>query len=357
MSRQPKRGSRPQSSVFLQLWSLYQTCRETGTWAKLVLENGDDGETFLFSSKPTTVPAPDVPVADNRHHQAQSHPVQVKRKTPSRSRKDRARWRAWLERKLEETKQSNTEETAPVVNVNVQVAEQPPPPSSPSYAAAVSSGGVGGAGRPAAADPTHQAMQPINQPSTPVSRKTTSWRDHSLVDTLHNNQSPVRSDGNFIVTSPGGTELAVLQPVVPGIPQLDGEVGKNSEDDTSDDETSDDETSNDETSDDEGPEASSHSPLAAPPREAAAPLQAAVSPLQEAAAPPQETAAVAPPQEAAGDPPREAAEAPRLESERKSRRAPISYKRRCPITKITYYQEYFDPTPDARYRINPPRYS
>ena len=44
----------------------------------------------------------------------------------------------------------------------------------------------------------------------------------------------------------------MLQPVVvPGIPQLDGEDGKNSEDETSDDETSNDETSNDETSNDE----------------------------------------------------------------------------------------------------------
>ena len=90
--------------------------------------------------------------------------------------------------------------------------------------------------------------------------------------------------------------LAVLQPVVPGIPQLDGEDGMNSKDETSDDETSNDETSDNETSDDETsddetsndktsdnetsdnetsdgerPDASSHSPLAAPPREAAAP--------------------------------------------------------------------------------------
>ena len=46
MSRQNKRGPRPQSSMFLQVWSLYQTCRQTGTWARLVLENGDDSETF-----------------------------------------------------------------------------------------------------------------------------------------------------------------------------------------------------------------------------------------------------------------------------------------------------------------------
>ena len=252
MSRQPKRGPRPRSSVFLQVWRLYQTCRETGTWAKLVLENGDDGETFSFSSKRPNVPAPDghVPVADNRHPQVQSQPAQVKRKTPSRSKKDRVKWRSWLERKLEETKQSITEDTAPVVHVNVQVADQPPPPSCPSYAAAVSSGGVGGASRPATADPTHQAMHPSNQPSTPGSGETNSCRDPSLVDTLLSNQSPVRTDGNFIVTSPGGTELAVLQPVAPGIPQLDGE----------DEETSDEETSEEETSEDESPDADSRSP-------------------------------------------------------------------------------------------------
>ena len=132
-----------------------------------------------------------------------------------------------------------------MVHVNVQVAEQPPPPSCPSYAAAVSSGGVGGASRPATADPTHQAMHPSNQPSTPGSGTNNSCRDPSLVDTLLSNQSPVRTDGNFIVTSPGGTELAVLQPVAPGIPQLDGE---------------DEETSDEETSEDESPDADSRSP-------------------------------------------------------------------------------------------------
>ena len=76
---------------------------------KLVLENGDDGETFSSSSKRPTVPAPEVhvPVADHSHPQDQTgQPVQVKRKTLSRSRQDRVRWRVWLERKLEETKQS-----------------------------------------------------------------------------------------------------------------------------------------------------------------------------------------------------------------------------------------------------------
>ena len=42
-------------------------------------------------------------------------------------------------------------------------------------AAAVSSGGVGGAGRPAAADPTNQAIPPNSQPSTPVSREQWDW--------------------------------------------------------------------------------------------------------------------------------------------------------------------------------------
>ena len=34
---------------------------------------------------------------------------------------------AWLQSKLEETKQSNEDETTPMVNVNVHVAEQPRP--------------------------------------------------------------------------------------------------------------------------------------------------------------------------------------------------------------------------------------
>ena len=111
-------------SVFPQVWSLYQACRRSGIWAKLVLENGVDGETFSFTSKRHPVPV---------HFAAAVNPPRPqstrsnKRKSPSNLKKDRVKWRAWLERKLKETEQSCGEETGPQF-------ERPPPISTPSFA-------------------------------------------------------------------------------------------------------------------------------------------------------------------------------------------------------------------------------
>ena len=115
-------------SVFGQVWSLYQACRRNGTWAKLVLESGEDGETFSFTSKRPPVPV-HVAAAVNppRPQSTRSN----KRKSPSNLKKDRIKWRAWLERKLMETEQSCGEETGPQF-------ERPPPIFAPSYASVAS---------------------------------------------------------------------------------------------------------------------------------------------------------------------------------------------------------------------------
>ena len=175
-------------SVFPQVWSLYQACRRSGTWAKLVLESGEDGETFSFTSKRPPVPV-HVAAAVNppRPQSTRSN----KRKSPSNLKKDRVKWRAWLERKLEETKQSCREETG-------SQSERPPPILAPSFASVTS-----GIQLPTLAytltDPTTYTNPP---PSTPSSEE----------DIYR-----CEEDSSEIITTPGGSQLTVLQPVPAGV--------------------------------------------------------------------------------------------------------------------------------------------
>ena len=99
---------RTQGTVFSQVYSLYQTCRKSGTWAKLVLECGENGEeVFSFSSKRSSgqtnsTLTSNIPLNPSN--------VSSKRKTPSKQKKDRVKWRAWVERKLEDSKDPRREE-------------------------------------------------------------------------------------------------------------------------------------------------------------------------------------------------------------------------------------------------------
>jgi hypothetical protein len=82
--------------VFLKLWDLYTSCRRSRTWARLELETSNNGEeTFIFTSKKPSrcEPSPTPP----RQPSATPSP---RRKSPSKARKDKAKWRAWLTKKL-----------------------------------------------------------------------------------------------------------------------------------------------------------------------------------------------------------------------------------------------------------------
>ena len=185
-------------SVFGQVWSLYQACRRNGTWAKLVLESGEDGETFSFTSKRPPVPV-HVAAAVNppRPQSTRSN----KRKSPSNLKKDRIKWRAWLERKLMETEQSCGEETGPQF-------ERPPPIFAPSYASVASVSKCSGEDEstqlPTHTEPTTYTSPP---PSTPSSE-----------EDLYR----CEEDSSVIFTTPGGTQLAVLQPVPAGVDEERG---------------------------------------------------------------------------------------------------------------------------------------
>ena len=113
------------NSIFLQAWNLYTSCKRSGTWAKLVLEcDGDGMETFSFSSKRPSDPCyPNVADPPQPTPPTQS----TKRKTPSKLRKDRVKWRAWLERKLLETTNEPYREEYPSRSGESAV---PPPASS-----------------------------------------------------------------------------------------------------------------------------------------------------------------------------------------------------------------------------------
>lgn len=94
------RTQRNTNTVFQDTWNLYTSCRKNGVWAKLVLETSGNGEeTFTFSSRrpsrPTsgTNPAPKTPAPPTPSESS-------RRKSPSKLRKDRVKWRSWLEKKL-----------------------------------------------------------------------------------------------------------------------------------------------------------------------------------------------------------------------------------------------------------------
>ena len=108
MYQRRTQGEPSPDTVFSQAYSLYQACRKSGTWAKLVLECGENGEeVFSFSSKrfsgqtssPLTSSIKPTPPT-----------MSTRRKTPSKWRKDRVKWRAWLGRKLEDSKDPRREE-------------------------------------------------------------------------------------------------------------------------------------------------------------------------------------------------------------------------------------------------------
>ena len=114
------------NSVFSQVYTLYTSCKERGSWARLVLETDSNGEeTVTFSVKETSHsnPAPSTSY----------HPPPARRggrKTPSKARKDKVKWRAWLERKLEESREE-------VPSLPKPVSSADPPAPCPSYASCV----------------------------------------------------------------------------------------------------------------------------------------------------------------------------------------------------------------------------
>ena len=111
MHQRRTQGEPSPDTVFAQTYSLYQTCRKSGTWAKLVMECGENGEeVFSFSSKRFSGQTNSTLTSS-----IQSTPptISTKRKTPSKWRKDRVKWRAWLERKLEDSKEDSRREENP----------------------------------------------------------------------------------------------------------------------------------------------------------------------------------------------------------------------------------------------------
>ena len=127
MYQRRTQGEPDPDSVFTQAYSLYQACRKSGTWAKLVMECGVDGEeVFSFSSKRIS-----VPTYSTLTSRIPANPSSIfsKRKSPSKQKKDRVKWRAWLERKLEESKEPCREENSSQSGA----CEAPPPTSNSSY--------------------------------------------------------------------------------------------------------------------------------------------------------------------------------------------------------------------------------
>ena len=127
MYQRRTQGEPNPDTVFSQVYSLYQACRKSGTWAKLVLECGENGEElFSFSSKrfsgqTNSTLTSNIPLNPSS--------VSSKRKTPSKQKKDRVKWREWLKRKLEESKEPCREDNSSQSGACVA----PPPTSNSSY--------------------------------------------------------------------------------------------------------------------------------------------------------------------------------------------------------------------------------
>ena len=85
------------------IWALYQSCRKRNIPAKLVLETTENSEEICtFSSKGPSQPAALKPA------NPPPPPVELsRRKSHSKLKKDSLKWKAWLERKLKETREEN----------------------------------------------------------------------------------------------------------------------------------------------------------------------------------------------------------------------------------------------------------
>ena len=99
-----ERDRRDTTSVFPDIWALYQSCRKRNIPAKLVLETTENGEEICtFSWK-----GPSQAAAALKPANPPPPPAELsRRKSPSKLKKDRVKWRAWLERKLNETREEN----------------------------------------------------------------------------------------------------------------------------------------------------------------------------------------------------------------------------------------------------------
>ena len=108
MNQRRTQGEPSPDTVFSQAYNLYQACRKSGTWAKLVMECGENGkEVFSFSSKRSSGQTSSTLTSSI---QPTPPTMSIKRKTPSKWKKDRVKWRAWLERKLEDSKDPRRKE-------------------------------------------------------------------------------------------------------------------------------------------------------------------------------------------------------------------------------------------------------
>ena len=65
--------------LLLVFISIFHSRRQSGTWAKVVLDNG---KVFSFSSKLPTVPNHYGPAADQLHPRAQPQPLRSRFKLP-----------------------------------------------------------------------------------------------------------------------------------------------------------------------------------------------------------------------------------------------------------------------------------
>ena len=120
----------------------------------------------------------------------------------SNLKKDRVKWRAWLERKLAETEQSCGEEKGPQF-------ERPPPIPAPSFAS-VTRGSESLTQQLPVLELTADT-QPVPYTSPPPSTP-------SSEEDLYR----CEEDSSVIFTTPGGTQLAVLQPVPAGVDEERG---------------------------------------------------------------------------------------------------------------------------------------
>ena len=201
------------NSVFPQVYTLYTSCKERGSWARLVLETDSNGEeTVTFSVKETShsIPAPS---------QSYQPPPARRggRKTPSKARKDKVKWRAWLERKLEESREEVPSLSKPVFSAD-------PPAPSPSYASVCIS---------STAETTAQATCTLPSAAELVSHNAEENIYSSALLTISSVPEEKDAD-NATVTTPTGTKLARMQPmdtdsevIIPpalSIQQLDGEA-------------------------------------------------------------------------------------------------------------------------------------
>ncbi|XP_023323603.1 uncharacterized protein LOC111697736 isoform X2 [Eurytemora carolleeae] len=174
-------------NTFPVILQLYNKCRGAGIWAKMVLEAENGKETITFSSVTKPVAAASLTPAPGR------------RKKPSKVKKDRKRKEAWLEKRSQgKEKPSQTGEISTPEEAWLKSTAELESYTQPGFVRS---------------DQQVKPVQPNTNFTDPCSTETLCSTLCSTEKEKNTRAEEAAQNSGDIIRTPGGTSLAVLQPV------------------------------------------------------------------------------------------------------------------------------------------------